>query len=226
MASLITMPKLSDTMEEGGIGAWLKKEGEHFDEGDPLVAIETDKATVEYASPYEGTLLKILIPEGKAAKLKDPIAVYGKQGEAFDLQQLLKGSVSAPQAGPAKAATVANPKTSLATPPVPVDNAASKRIKASPLAKKMAKEQGVNLTLLSGTGTNGRIIARDLATAPSAQNLAPAIARPNQAGDQKIPLSMMRKTIAKRLHAAKNDAPHFYLTVSANMEKILTWRRI
>ncbi len=229
MASLITMPKLSDTMEEGGIGSWLKKEGEHFEEGDPLLAIETDKATVEYASPYEGTLLKILVPEGQSAKLKQPIAVYGVKGESFDLNQLMKGSSSSSSNTHAKAeAAPKQDKKEASAEEKSVEHKAqgsrsSERIKASPLAKKMAKDAGVDLHFLKGSGTAGRIIARDVSEASSQSSSAPLRSRVQQ-GDKKVPHSQMRKTIAKRLLAAKNEAPHFYLTVSANMEKMLAWR--
>jgi len=219
MASLITMPKLSDTMEEGGIASWLVKEGQAFEEGQPLLAIETDKATVEYASPYSGTLLKILVPEGKSCKLKDPIAVYGEKGEKFDLDELLKGTA---KETPKKHAEKKEEKKPEPVAAAPVEHAtqAEHRTKASPLAKKMAKEKGISLESLLGTGTNGRIVAKDIETGVS----RPSTQSGQQLADQKIPLSMMRKTIAKRLLAAKNEAPHFYLTVSANMEKVLQWR--
>lgn len=232
MASLITMPKLSDTMEEGGIANWIKKEGEKIEEGDPLVEIETDKATVEYASPFEGTLLKILVPAGKSGKLQAPIAVLGNKGETFDLDKLLKtngssGADSHHQTAPSAAKEVRESKESRSELPIPAPVASSKdsRVKASPLAKKIASSQGLDLQNIQGSGPNGRIVVRDLNTAnlkstPSTQTEP----RPAQHSDQKIPLSMMRKTIARRLLSAKNEAPHFYLTISANMEKMLSWK--
>ncbi len=226
MANLITMPKLSDTMEEGGIANWLVKEGQHFEEGAPLLEIETDKATVEYMSPYSGFLLKIIVPAGKSSKLKDPIAVYGaSKDEKYNLEELLKAggvkSVST-KVEEAKVETKTEIKKAEASLLVSVSSS-STRLKASPLAKKMAKEQNIDLSVLLGTGTNGRIVARDLKDLSSA---SPARLRSISSSKQdlKIPHSMMRKTIAKRLLAAKNEAPHFYLTVSANMEKVLAWR--
>lgn len=232
MAQIITMPKLSDTMEEGGISSWLVKEGQSFEEGAPLLAIETDKATVEYASPYSGTLLKILAPEGKACKLQEPIAVFGEKGETFNLDELLKGSGKTPAPAPApekksddtpKQSSPEPKKEKVPTPTVQEETSShdphDQRAKASPLAKKMAKEQGIDLASLAGSGPNGRIVARDVKASPTRS--AQAV---QSREDRKIPLNMMRKTIAKRLLAAKNEAPHFYLTVSANMEKILRWR--
>jgi pyruvate dehydrogenase E2 component (dihydrolipoamide acetyltransferase) len=217
------MPKLSDTMEEGGIATWLVKEGQSFEEGDPLLGIETDKATVEYMSPYAGTLLKILVPEGTSCKLRDPIAVYGSKGETFDLAQLMKEWEKSFGKKTSHEPEVKKETVSVAASVTQVETKTqtSTRTKASPLAKKIAKEQGLDLNSLLGTGPNGRIIARDLASAKTSVNLN----RPTQqAGDVKIPHSMMRKTIAKRLLAAKNEAPHFYLGVSANMENMLSWR--
>ena len=226
MAHLISMPKLSDTMEEGGISSWLVKEGQSFQEGDPLLAIETDKATVEYVSPYSGTLLKILAPEGKACKLQEPIAVYGDKGESFDLAELLKaadkGKTSAKKEAP-KPVSAPSPSTA-AVPAAPANPPTNTRVKASPLAKKMAQEQGLDLSKLIGSGPNGRVVARDLSalegTSMASHSSKVVVSRE----DRKIPHSMMRKTIAKRLLAAKNEAPHFYLTVSANMESIMAWR--
>lgn len=225
MAELITMPKLSDTMEEGGISEWLVKEGENFEEGDPLLSIETDKATLEYPSPFSGTLLKIIAKEGQSCQLQEPIAVFGEKGESFDLEALLKTTkTSAKKEVPAKEktekketvsaeATTTAVETTQAAPPVRTNT----RIKASPLAKKIAKSKNIDLNTLLGTGPHGRIIAKDLEGLSSGM-------RKVQRQDVKVPHSMMRKTIAKRLLSAKNDAPHFYLTVSANMESMIQWR--
>ena len=217
MANLITMPKLSDTMEEGGIASWFVKEGQSFNEGDPLVGIETDKATVEYMSPYEGTLLKILVPEGKSCKLSEPIAVYGEKGETFDLNALIKKVSPKGERGALEGAREKPVSSEVERSPLQKENT---RVKASPLAKKIAKTQGLDLNSLLGTGPNGRIIAKDLEQVQTRTVLA----RSTHTTDVKIPHSMMRKTIAKRLLIAKNEAPHFYLTVSANMENMLAWR--
>lgn len=257
MATVIEMPKLSDTMEEGAIANWLKKEGEKIEEGENFVEIETDKATMEYASPAEGILLKILVPSGKSCPLNAPIAVVGESGEKFDLAALLGASKkpSGPQAaghhGGEKLASGIPSGGAAAAPqsqPMNIGNAGAisggaaltsspsapdgKRIKSSPLARKVAQEKGVDLRSIAGSGPGGRVILRDVESLQPA-NLSGSGAKFPQSyshgamgarEDQWLELSMMRKTIAKRLLSAKNDAPHFYLTVSADMERCLGWR--
>ncbi|WP_141736213.1 dihydrolipoamide acetyltransferase family protein [Oligoflexus tunisiensis] len=242
MAEVIEMPKLSDTMEEGGIAAWLKKEGDFVKEGEAFVEIETDKATMEYNSPVEGTLLKILVPAGKATALNEPICVIGEKGESFDLGKL--GGKA--QKEPAKAEA---PKTAAAAAPAPARGPApapakapappaGERFRASPLAKKVAEEKRIDLHQLQGTGPNGRVVIRDVEQALAGGGAALKLATPAkeittpvqpiplpQIGDQDIPVNMMRKTIAKRLLAGKNEAPHFYLTRSVNMSRLNAWRQ-
>lgn len=212
MAVVIELPKLSDTMEEGRLANWLKKEGDFVKEGEALVEIETDKATMEYPSPEEGTLLKILKPAGETMPLSTPIAVLGKAGEAFDLGALVKAPVPAAAKAPEKVVAPASAASA------PAASTSGGRVKASPLAKKMAKDQGVDIASVPGSGPGGRVIAVDVSGFKPTTN----VARPQ--GNRRIELSMMRKTIAKRLVSAKNDAPHFYLTVSAQMDAILRWR--
>ncbi len=236
MAHIIEMPKLSDTMEEGGIAAWLKKEGDFIDEGEAFVEIETDKATMEYNSPYEGYLLKILVPAGKASQLNQPICVLGEKGETFDLAKLTavtsnKGPSAAPQPSSNSAASASHPVSQHAANAA-IDTSSS-RLRASPLARKIASENQVDLGQLAGSGPNGRVVVKDVEKALSAGSvqaapsleIGPVVPMPlPQLGDVDVPVNMMRKTIAKRLLAAKNDAPHFYLTRSANMAKFNEWR--
>jgi pyruvate dehydrogenase E2 component (dihydrolipoamide acetyltransferase) len=249
MPIVITMPKLSDTMEEGGVAKWLKKEGEFVEEGEPLLEIETDKATMEYNSPEEGYLIKVVVPAGKTTPLNSPIAVFGKtkdepvgdalanagggghgagQGKAVPPPPAAKAPAAATPAPAAKAQQTAAAQAASAAAVLDLHGS---RLKASPLAKKIAKDGGLDLAAVHGTGPGGRIIQRDVAAAlaqPAAQHgsasvaAAPMVA---EQGDQVVPLTMMRKTIAKRLLAAKNDAPHFYLTRSINMTKTLRWRQ-
>lgn len=245
MASVIEMPKLSDTMEEGGIANWLKKEGDAVREGEPLVEIETDKATQEYESPMEGTILKLLVAPGKTVKLRMPIAIIGDKGEAYDLAALT-GDGKAEKKAPEAKAPAAKPSEGAApakgnVPPPPARREAASaaaapapgsdggRIKSSPLARKVAEERGIDLSQVSGSGPAGRVVLRDLdqaSAAPAAarSSAAPLPAMASGGTDTTVPVSMMRKTIAKRLLAAKNDAPHFYLTVSANMQRANEWR--
>ncbi len=215
-------------MEEGAIASWLKKEGEFVEEGETIVEIETDKATMEYESPEEGTLLKIIVGDGQKCGLGDVICVLGEKGE--DYSELLvsskkKASPAAKEeeeaAAPA-AQTSAAPAVSVETP----SSSSNGRVKASPLAKKIAKDKNIDLAGMQGSGPNGRIIAKDLGNLQSAPVSSSASASfMSSAEDQKVNVSMMRSTIAKRLTSAKNDAPHFYLTRSANMEKLFDWRK-
>jgi len=248
MATVIEMPKLSDTMEEGAVAKWLKKEGEPVDEGGAICEIETDKATMEYQSPAGGVLLKIIVQPGKTVALNTPLAVVGKKGESFDLEQLVAAAAkaAAPAAKPAAPAKAAAPApaprtTAVAAPRAPVPQAAPPvvraapvgdgRVRSSPLARKIAAASGIDLGAISGSGPGGRIVQRDVeGAAPGgrAQSAAAARALPapvmTPGVDQTIPVTMMRKTIARRLLAGKNDAPHFYLTVSANMQRMNDWR--
>jgi len=236
MAQLIVMPKLSDTMEEGAVANWLKKEGEEIDEGQDLVEIETDKATMAYASSAEGVILKILLQPRKSAPLGAPLCVIGKKGESFNLDEMLakSGAKLAPPAKPAVAAAnvatapassaPAPQKTPAASQPASAPQAAANgRVKASPLAKKIAADKGINIASVVGSGPSGRIVAKDLEGSTSGSGMG--YARAVRTGeDRVIANSMMRKTIAKRLLAGKNEAPHFYLTVSADMTRMNDWR--
>lgn len=248
MAQIIEMPKLSDTMEEGGIANWLKKEGDRVEIGEALVEIETDKATQEYESPEDGILLKIIVNPGKTVPLRTPIAVIGEKGESVDIDALLKkvgGGPSAPKKEESKqegsvvelkpAAKSAQPVAKTVGPSEKSEGANvsdNGRVRSSPLARKAAEEHGIDIGSIRGSGPAGRIVMRDVEealksggapSAPSGQT-APSYAGGYGAEPTSLPVSMMRKTIAKRLLAAKNEAPHFYLTVSANMERLNDWR--
>lgn len=236
MAQIVEMPKLSDTMTEGGVASWLKSVGDQVDEGEALLEIETDKATMEYYSPYEGTLLKILVQEGETTALSAPIAVLGEEGESFDLDQLVKSSSSAPSSEAKTEASKAESSTSKASSsPAPAASTGGSRVFASPLARKKAQDHGIDIAQLQGSGTNGRVIEKDVdaaiasgtaSTAASTATSPAPVAFPAQEGRvEQQPVTMMRKTIAKRLLAAKNDAPHFYLTRSIAMDTALAWRK-
>ncbi len=247
MAYVIEMPKLSDTMEEGGIANWLKKEGESVKVGEPLVEIETDKATQEYESPEDGVLLKILVVPGKTVGLRTPIAIVGEKGESFDLNALTGAAKSEVAKAPAKAeaskgapqvaASKVGPEASAVKGTVAVapssaapSGGTNGRVKASPLARKKAADLGVDVAQVAGTGPGGRVVLRDVealgqslpaAGGPSISGGTVAFAGP---ATTTVPVTMMRKTIAKRLVAAKNEAPHFYLTVSADVTGLVEWR--
>ncbi len=265
-ATVIRMPKMSDTMTEGTIVAWHKKEGDTVKSGDVLAEVETDKATMDLEAYEEGTLLYIGVKEGESVAIDAVLAVIGEKGANFKV--LLDGSSSsaaAPADVPATGTeTPAEPATSH-QPPVTDDG----RVKASPLAKAIADQKGINLTQVHGTGPEGRIVKADVesfkpgnalpgdvAKSVAAQSVAP-VAKPVPApapapqpapvaetpketvsapapqpapaqattGDyEDIPLSQMRKTIARRLSESMFSAPHFYLTIEINMDNAMALR--
>jgi pyruvate dehydrogenase E2 component (dihydrolipoamide acetyltransferase) len=220
MAEIVNMPKLSDTMEEGVVAKWHKKLGDSVEEGDLLCEIETDKATMEYESPAEGVLLKIVLDAGKKAAIGSPMCAIGEKGESVELESPKKAAPKTEESEKKKESALIPP------PPVVVNEKAasksdSERIKASPLAKKMAADKGVDLKNIAGSGPHGRIVAQDLEGATSSKQRAPIT---SSGKDQSINVSMMRQTIAKRLLAAKNQAPHFYLTRRIVMDQSLAWR--
>ncbi len=232
MAEVIKMPRMSDTMTEGVIVAWHKKVGDKIKSGDLLAEIETDKATMEFESFQNGTLLYIGAEKGQAVPVDSVIAVLGKEGE--DYKALLNTASQAPISNPSSAvnstlAEVSNaPKASNAAatstlPPVTtVSN--SGRVKASPLAKKIAKEQGIDINTIKGTGDEGRIVKRDVEsyhTQPQLTSQPSAVT----GGFQDVPNSQMRKTIARRLAESKFSAPHFYLKMEITMDEALAARK-
>jgi pyruvate dehydrogenase E2 component (dihydrolipoamide acetyltransferase) len=243
MPEKILMIALSPTMETGTLARWRKKEGDTVASGDVLCEVETDKATMDYESSSEGTLLKILLPEGGQAKVGDVIAVIGKTGD--DISGFVAGLALGPgaqaAAGPAAgtgAAAAAHPAAA-ATPasatgaatPLAAPPAFTGRITSSPLARRLAAEKGVDLRSLRGSGPDGRIVKRDLDALPAAApgNRAAVRASPSAplqpaAGDQVIPVSRMRAIIAQRLTDSMYTAPHFYLTVAAGMDALMASR--
>ena len=272
-ASIIRMPKMSDTMTEGTLVTWHKKEGDTVKAGDVLAEVETDKATMDLEAYEEGTLLYIGVKEGSVVTVDEIIAVVGEKGANFKVL-LDGGSSGAPAASPAPAATSEggsataeqNPQADL---PANADTDLSYgggvgdvvesngRVKASPLAKRIAEEKGISLTQVHGTGPEGRIVKSDVESfvpgestpgtaAPAAKPAAPAqpaaqpapvaqpsapvtapspVPAPQAQGDyEDIPVSQMRKTIARRLGESMFSAPHFYLTMEINMDKAMELR--
>jgi len=241
-AIVVTMPKMSDTMQEGTIATWLKKVGDTVKSGEIIAEVETDKATMELESYEDGVLLYIGVEAGGSVPVDGVIAVIGEKGA--DYQSLL----AAHQAGGTTAATV-----EVASSPAPAAVAASapegaqapvavpatsstgnERVKASPLAKKIASEKGVDIRQVAGSGEGGRIVKRDIETfVPAAATASPqasstqAMASPalGQESFTEEKVSQMRKTIAKRLAESKYSAPHFYLTMEINMDKAIEARK-
>ncbi len=234
-ASLITMPKMSDTMEEGTIASWLKSEGDEVSSGDILAEVETDKATMELEAYEDGILLHIGAEEGASVPVDGIIAVIGEKGANYQLlldahQQKKKPEKAQVASNEAETSTVAQEKPAkenkeIATP----TEESGGRIKASPLAKKLAKEKGYDLSKIKGSAENGRIVKRDVENYQPAKEVEKTeTAIPATIGEEKfeeVPLTQMRKTIAKRLAQSKFTAPHFYVTMEINMDKTMEARK-
>ena len=268
MASIITMPKLSPTMEEGTLAKWTKKEGDKIAPGDVIAEVETDKANMEFPLEDEGVLLKLLVKEGDTVKLGDPVAVLGEAGESADeaLKELKQSTVDSRPSTVQKTQEPAAPPVAshvpattedrelgqtrapepMRTPPPQiqaaraaalggnghgqlstVDRQLSTRVLASPFARKLALEKGVDLRSVSGSGPRGRIVKRDIdeaaMRAPEVYAPAPVAYVPSRE-DQLVPASQMRKTIARRLVEAKREIPHIYLTAEATVDKLFALR--
>jgi pyruvate dehydrogenase E2 component (dihydrolipoamide acetyltransferase) len=237
MAEIIRMPRMSDTMEEGNIIGWLKKVGDKVEPGETLAEVETDKATMELDAFVEGTLLYIAVPEGTVA-IDGIIAVIGQPGE--DWQAAIKGTgAAAASTGSATAISAAEPMKQDNIPaPIVSDSNDGQRIKASPLAKSMAKESGINLGQIQGSGEGGRIVRKDVIGVKPGEAIVPIVAKTVAAPTQVVSVqtsttessyedktvSQMRKTIARRLSESKFTAPHFYLSVEIDMERAMVVR--
>lgn len=257
----ILMPALSPTMEKGNLAKWLKKEGDAVKSGDVIAEIETDKATMEVEAVDEGTLAKIVVPEGTAdVPVNQVIAVLAGEGE--DVKAAASGAKAAPAAAPkpqaktdetpkaapapqaAPTAAPAAPAKPAAAPQPAVPSGSNGRVFSSPLARRLAKEAGIDIGAIQGSGPHGRVIARDIDSAKSGKGLK-APAQPGAAptpqiapamGDDKIralyadgsyeviPHDNMRKVIAQRLTASTQTIPHFYLTIDCNIGKLTAAR--
>ena len=240
-ASVITMPKMSDTMTEGTIASWLKKVGDEIKSGDILAEVETDKATMELEAYEDGTLLYIGVEEGNSVAVDDILAVIGEKGADFESlikSQESKKATPAEEVSEKPVATtdttdISKSKDAIISPSIGITNG---RVIASPLAKKLASEKGYDLKQIQGSGDNGRIIKRDIeAFVPSQASVvtpesqeSPSIQLPAIVGEEsyeEINVSQMRKTIAKRLAESKFTSPHFYLTMEINMDKAIAARK-
>jgi pyruvate dehydrogenase E2 component (dihydrolipoamide acetyltransferase) len=235
MQEVILMPRLSDTMTEGVIAEWHKKVGDQVKKGDVLADIETDKATMELESYKEGKLLYTGAEKGQKVAVNDLLAIIGEEGKV-NVQQIVDASKNKGASDTAPKEPAAQPAESKTTPQPATDESHSLngngRIKASPLAKKMASDKGIDLSKLHGSGDFGRIIKKDVAeyssapSAPAPAQKATAIssAPAGQISFDDIPVSQMRKVIAKRLSEAKFSAPEFYLTITVDMDQAVSSR--
>jgi pyruvate dehydrogenase E2 component (dihydrolipoamide acetyltransferase) len=237
-AKEIRMPLLSDTMTEGKIVAWNKKVGDKVKSDDVLADVETDKATMEVVGYEEGTLLYIGVEAGKAAKINEIIAIVGKPGT--DVSAYVAAEKSGQSAVGSQQAAVASEQPAVDQQPTTNNeqqtSSSNGRVKASPLAKKLAAEKGIDINKVSGSGDGGRVTKKDIDSyVPTANqqqatgNVQPTINHQpstinGQEGHTDVPLTQMRKVIARRLGESKFSAPHFYLTMEINMDNAITSR--
>ena len=221
MAEVINMPRLSDTMEEGTLAKWFKKVGDDVKEGEILAEIETDKATMEFESFHDGVLLHIGIDEGSTAPVDSIIAVIGSKGE--DISSLIKGDSIPEVKEEPKVEVKEEPKPTTQVQPKSESN---ERILISPLAKKLASEKGIDITLIQGTGDNGRIIKRDIDSYKPSNYSHFTQPKPHvKESSYEIPNNTMRKAIAKRLSDSKFSAPHYYLNIELEMDNMISFRQ-
>ncbi|CDG39438.1 MULTISPECIES: pyruvate dehydrogenase complex dihydrolipoamide acetyltransferase [Asaia] len=233
MATNILMPALSPTMTEGTLSRWLKKEGDTVKSGDLIAEIETDKATMEVEAVDEGILGRIVVPEGsEGVKVNSPIAILVEEGEAVpDVVESAPAQKAAPapdtasqtavQSAPAQAPAAAPAQSQAA----PVAASHGKRVFASPLARRIAAQKGIDLAALKGTGPNGRILRRDVENAKPAEALATVTAAGSAPAEaRRVPNSSMRKVIARRLSESKQNVPHFYVSVDIELDALLALR--
>lgn len=249
MAEIVRMPKMSDTMTEGVVVKWHKKVGDAVKSGELVAEIETDKATMEFESYSTGTLLYIGVEEGKAAIVDGILAIMGKPGEDYKplLEEELKkdaakveqkaapvevapaaptpAPVSAPASVQAPVQAAVSIASTVSTPSINLNG--DDRLKVSPLAKRLAAEKGIDVSMLKGSGDHGRIIKRDIEWFKPGTFVQTAAFAPNaitKESFEEVPVSQMRKTIAKRLSESMFTAPHFYLTMDIDMDAVVQAR--
>jgi len=241
MAEVINMPRLSDTMEEGTLAKWFKKVGDTVKEGEILAEIETDKATMEFESFYDGVLLHIGIDEGSTTPVDSIIAIIGSKGE--DISKIINNDTPAVKEEPTPAvkeeptpAVKEEPTPVVKEEPTPVVKEEVKadstisisndRILISPLAKKLANEKGIDISAIKGSGDNGRIIKRDIDSFKPSNYSQFTQPRPHlKESSYETQNSTMRKAIAKRLADSKFSAPHYYLNIELEMDNIISFRK-
>ena len=237
MAEIVRMPRLSDTMTEGTVAKWHKKVGDSISEGDLLAEIETDKATMEFESFQEGVLLHIGVQEASTAPVDCILAILGEEGEDVtaiieaDAAPVSEEKVEEPKevkketfvkVDPLETPKAASPVVE-SSPSVVVSKSTSNgRVKASPLAKRLAKEKGVDISLIPGSGEGGRVVKRDV------DNYQSGVVRTGLTEERysEEPVSQMRKTIARRFSESKFTAPHFYLSITIDMDNAISSRKV
>jgi len=236
----LTMPRLSDTMEEGRIGRWLKREGDSFREGDVIAEIETDKATMEFQAYDDGTVLRIIVDDGETAALGAPIAIVGEAGEEVADAPPEKEPAAAAEPEPEPATSGSDPNVAAAPPaPAPQGNGKAEVLRVSPIARRMADTAGLDLRSLAGKGSgpDGRIVKADVEralqgatpvpgtdVAPAPEPSPPAVSAPGE-GDEVRELSPMLKAVARRMTESKTTVPHFYVSSEIDMTRALQLRK-
>ncbi len=234
-AEIVRMPKMSDTMETGTIAVWHKKVGDVVESGELMAEVETDKATMEYESYNDGTVLYLGAEEGGSVAVDGVLAIVGESGADYEALLKADSAVAAAPAPDNKPVQQSAPeptkevKTTQSSAPVvsePVSSGNDQRIKASPLAKRLAKESGYNLSEIKGSGPNGRVVKSDVESyTPSAAPVASAAATVGVESFEDVPATNMRKAITKSLSASQFGAPHFYLTMDIDMDKAIEARK-
>ena len=240
MSEELTMPRLSDTMEEGRIGRWLKREGDSFREGDVIAEIETDKATMEFQAYDDGTVLRIIVDDGETAALGAPIAIVGEAGEEVADAPPEKEPAAAAEPEPEPATSGSDPNVAAAPPaPAPQGNGKAEVLRVSPIARRMADTAGLDLRSLAGKGSgpDGRIVKADVeralqgatpvpgtGVAPAPEPSPPAVSAPAE-GDEVRELSPMLKAVARRMTESKTTVPHFYVSSEIDMTRALQLRK-
>ena len=239
MAEIVTMPKLGFDMAEGTLVRWVRKEGEKIEKGAILAEIETDKATVEVESTYSGVLHKFLVEQGSSVPVGTPIAIVAAEGEKVNLEELDFSQKDVTQE-PAEKIAIKQPEKSIEKSELPIP-ASELEIRASPLAKKMATEAGLDLSAISGSGPDGRIGKKDIEKAltsggqpvrtilPSSEKPAridPEIWKPRpEKADKKVSIDKLRAVIGRRMVESKQQVPHFYVTHAYDVERLIALRK-
>ena len=229
MATTIVMPQMGYDMREGTVVRWRKQEGEAVSRGEVIAEIETDKATVEMEAYSGGILSKIVVEEGKTVPVGELIAVIGEPGETLPPIEELQGKEDVPTAAPTEQAVAESKAEAATTAPAPAKPAPSTEKRATPIARRLAREKGIDLTTVSGTGPGGRITEADIVSyeksggeAPAPPTAAPAA--PQVLSGGKVELSRMRRAIAKVTVQSKREAPHFYVTSEIDMSEAMSVR--
>lgn len=230
MATTVTMPKMGFDMVEGKLLRWLKKVGDPVRAGEPLAEIETEKVNIEFEAPASGVLKAVLIEEGTTVPVGTPIAIIGAPDEPVEVPSAAPAQAPvAPPPSPTPAAPTPTP-----APTTPPPTAPGGRVKASPLARRLAQEAGIDLRAISGTGPGGRVVKRDIdryleARAPTPSPAAPTAPTvpptpPAAPPPAAVPVSPLRQAIARRMTASKQNVPHFYVTAEVDMDEAMAWR--